>query len=83
MNKIWKNEKQKYNSVMSCYVGQIRVGFVVWNSLKSKNDVGVDYIYNCLLPGFDVKSGSIATQADGMATVETMVDEWFKKIGQD
>lgn len=82
MNIVWRPIQEKYGlEVMIASVGTIRVGRVEWNNMKSREDVGKNYKYICMLPGFKDAGGLIATKNDGMATIENMVNSWFKAVG--
>ena len=78
---VWKKVQEKYGpNANRLYIGSIAVGAVSWNALKSRNDVGKDYVYSIMLPGIKGTSGAVPTEEDAKSTVEAAVKDWFSKV---
>lgn len=79
---VWRESKEKYGPGRKlCYIGNICVGDVTYNSLKSKSDIGIDYVWTCYLPGLQrVSKITTPTEADGIHAVQNTIDAWFQKV---
>ena len=73
----WRREPNKYVQPLVYMVGKIRVGSVVWNSLRSKTDVDCNYTYHIDLPTLKKPSGTAPTEDIAKDMVEQNVKIWL------
>lgn len=78
---VWRERKQNYGANSKvCYVGEMPVGEVFWNSGRPKGSIGIDYAWKCFLPFLKIEHGANPTEEDCMQAVQTAVDAWFAKV---
>lgn len=76
----WRPARGTYSVGIELWLGQVPVGHVHYNALRSRSDP-VSYVAVCSLPGLKAVDQNFPTEDDAKAKVVSAVKFWISAAG--